>query len=414
VIPTNALVTQLQAYLNAPQQPLIQVVDAIQEIQQLFTVGEQVRAEVTGQLPSGRFAVMVKDQLLDLNLPRNTENGKAMDLRVIANSPRLTFLIQDTPAAAAAPPPTTPDAPPAQQSSKVDLSQVARFIGDLMAKGDESKTDATSQVRLAPLVSGETFDTAELAASLKQALSESGVFYESHLSAWSQGQRDIQSLLREPQGQLSSPESSPEPSRAAQVQAEETSLDNEAHATPDKGQSTQLDAGAQKLVQQEALLPAHTGAASDGDSAKAAQSSLTQGAATQSGSRTLDDMPSQIRQLVQQQLQALDQRAVSWQGIAWAGQPMQWEIQEDGHAPSETDAAEKPVWRSRVLLDLPKLGTVEAVVSLSDRRRVDLRISVASDETAERIRIESPRLQAQYDAAGLELTSQQVALAQPD
>ena len=41
---------------------------------------------------------------------------------------------------------------------------------------------------------------------LQQGLRESGLFYESHLARWFGGEYQIEDILREPQGRLSSPE----------------------------------------------------------------------------------------------------------------------------------------------------------------------------------------------------------------
>ncbi|ENH6343043.1 flagellar hook-length control protein FliK, partial [Burkholderia vietnamiensis] len=44
--------------------------------------------------------------------------------------------------------------------------------------------------------------TAALRAALAQAVSESGLFYESHLAQWLAGQRPLAALMREPQARL--------------------------------------------------------------------------------------------------------------------------------------------------------------------------------------------------------------------
>ncbi|HDR9731995.1 TPA: flagellar hook-length control protein FliK, partial [Burkholderia aenigmatica] len=43
---------------------------------------------------------------------------------------------------------------------------------------------------------------AALRAALAQAVSESGLFYESHLAQWLAGQRPLAALMREPQARL--------------------------------------------------------------------------------------------------------------------------------------------------------------------------------------------------------------------
>lgn len=386
MIPANALVTQLQSYLRPTDPQVVQVVDSIQGIQELFAIGEQVRAIVTGQLPTGRFAVLVKDQLLDLNLPRNTEEGAELDMHVVANSPRLTFLV-DRPATTEL---QAQQAPAQNTSSNVALSEAGKFLGGLLSEGaSEGEAQAAKQANSAPLVASETIDAAQLANTLKQTLAESGVFYESHLAAWAQGSLDLQSLLREPQGQLSSAprtESASKEANAEQPHAARAGLPELAAAS----------------LQEKAVLD-------DGAPAR-----FDLGLPAQASGKPLDEMPASIRQLVQQQLQTLDQRAVVWQGQAWQGQPLRWEVEEDRSGRSPDDPAAQTVWHTRLALDLPRLGSVEALVRLTNRTKVDVSFRVASSDTAERIQGETTRLRNRFDAAGLELASQQVSLAQDE
>ncbi|WP_374357532.1 flagellar hook-length control protein FliK [Chitinimonas sp.] len=398
MIPANALVAQLQAYIQAPEQPLVQAVDALQEIQQLFTVGEQVRATVTGQLDGGRFAVLVKEQLLDLNLPRNTEAGKSLQLRVLANSPRLTFLIENE----------LPQAAPAQQpkslptaSASVALSQAGQFLGELLAKSDGGDGKAPAIQGKAPLAQAGAIDSAKLAGALKQALAESGVFYESHLAGWAQGQHPLESLLREPQGQLSSgtgdqagkpvsrqTDNAEEPAPARSGLAKQ---ENASHIAADG--TTAASAGKDELSPRDKLLD-------------------VPGLPPQEHKAALQDMSSNLRQLIQQQLQTLDQRALSWHGQAWPGQAVEWELEQEAAGSQQEEPAMKPVWRSRLYLELPRLGVIEASIRLSEQKRVDVDFRVADPDTADRLRRESNLLQARFDAAGLELTSQQIALSE--
>jgi hypothetical protein len=53
-----------------------------------------------------------------------------------------------------------------------------------------------------PIMQGPPRDTAALAHVLKLAISESGLFYESHQAQWVAGQRPLEDLMREPQAPL--------------------------------------------------------------------------------------------------------------------------------------------------------------------------------------------------------------------
>ncbi|MBR8440581.1 flagellar hook-length control protein FliK, partial [Burkholderia cenocepacia] len=85
-------------------------------------------------------------------------------------------LLSDTPVPARAPAASGPAAPATPASAQASSAAAAR--------------DA-----LAPPV-------AALRAALAQAVSESGLFYESHLAQWLAGQRPLAALMREPQARL--------------------------------------------------------------------------------------------------------------------------------------------------------------------------------------------------------------------
>ena len=51
-------------------------------------------------------------------------------------------------------------------------------------------------------MSAPTADPHQLATAMKSGLSNSGLFYESHLAEWHQGQRDLNDIQQEPQASL--------------------------------------------------------------------------------------------------------------------------------------------------------------------------------------------------------------------
>lgn len=89
----------------------------------------------------------------------------------------------------------TPAAAPAMS---VAIGADARLIGSVLARGATLAAGAP----LPPGLAGGPQASPPAAATLKQALTESGVFYESHLAEWVQGDRTIDQLRHEPQGRL--------------------------------------------------------------------------------------------------------------------------------------------------------------------------------------------------------------------
>ncbi|SFZ77521.1 flagellar hook-length control protein FliK [Chitinimonas taiwanensis] len=396
MIPANALVPPLQAQVKTAETPLIQVVNAVQEVQRLFTIGEQVRAQVTGLLPNGRYAVLVKDQLLDLNLPRNTEESAAFDMQVIANSPRLTFLL---PRQLLSAPQATPNPPSPDRSSNVALSGTARFLGDLLAElagqpDQPAKANATQASATLLSSAEQVLDTRKLTETLKQAISAGGLFYESHLAEWVKGERSLEQLLKEPLAKL-----------LTQTSAEQ------AGKPADRGGAD----GASQLRQGiEARLSGLLAGRPEMEQRSEDATRQATAASLEALSQDLEPMPASARQMVQQQLQLLDQRQLAWQGQVWPGQEMRWEVEEDGANRYSEEGEQARVWRTRVQMNLPKLGSVDVLLTLYDRSRLEVGFQVVQAQTAERIRAEQGRLQLQLEAAGLALQANQVVIVAED
>ncbi|AMC33688.1 flagellar hook-length control protein FliK [Janthinobacterium sp. B9-8] len=337
MLPGTSPISLVQHYLNA--QEGVAEVTRISADDVRYTVGERVHATVAGLLPNGRFAVLIKDQLLDLNLPRNTEPGEKLDLTVVSNGPKLSFSIST----GVSPQPTLPQ--------EMALSQGARFLSALLGKGEPAK-DGVAVLAHAPLFDGAP-DTASLAGKLSQKLADSGLFYESHQAEWVNGERPLQSLLKEPQAGLGK--------------------------LPLQG----LEAKQEQAVAQS--TPASEKAA------LAPEANAT------------------LRHLVQQQLDVLEQRPIVWMGEAWPGQPLRWEVEADKERQASGGQDEAPrSWQSRLDLQLPHLGDI-GIVAVLRNGEFSLRFE-ASSETAEKIRAETTALQNRFEAAGLTLASSQVVV----
>ncbi len=349
MLPGATPISLVQHYLKA--QEGVTEVTRISADDVRYTVGERVHATVASLLPNGRFAVLIKDQLLDLNLPRNTEPGEKLDLTVVSNNPKLTFSINT----AATPQPALPQ--------EMALSQGAKFLSSLFAKGEVGKDGLASVLNQAQALFEGSPDTAKLADKLAQKLADSGLFYESHQAEWVNGERPLQALLKEPQAGLlkSSLLSAGTPSEVAEKNTAPAAI------TPKEG------------AEKAALAP---------------------------------DASATLRHLVQQQLDVLEQRPIVWNGQAWPGQPVRWEVEAENEreARSGQDEVQRS-WQSRMDLQLPNLGDVGIVAVLRNGEFV-LRFE-ASPETAEKIRAETPSLQSRFEAAGLTLVSSQVVTAEP-
>jgi len=193
----NDVLNQLQLLIKTSAPPLIEVAQSPLEEAQ-WVPGQRLTATVLASMPNGRFQVLVGDMALDMNLPRNTQPGEQVELTFISSQPRLTFaLTRDLLAAAGS-------NLPADAKPRVTLSDSVRYLGALLQKiSDQAESQAAPVSKAAPLLSTAPTDIKEFAASLRNTLSQSGLFYESHQAQWVAGERKLADLLQEPQGRLS-------------------------------------------------------------------------------------------------------------------------------------------------------------------------------------------------------------------
>lgn len=125
--------------------------------------------------------------------------------------------------------------------------------------------------------------------------------------------------------------------------------------------------------------------------------------------RTGTDLAS--AQLINLQLHAHEQARVQWQGEAWPGQKMQWDISRDAPEGGQQDGAEADeatAWRSSVRFQFPLLGDLAAHVVLQGGR-VAIQMQAGSEGSAATLRQHAARLEAALDAAGWPLSSLTIA-----
>ncbi len=257
---------------------------------------------------------------------------------------------------------------------------------------------------------------AALASALSNAVSGSGLFYESHLAQWLAGQRPLADLAGEPQQQLTrggaGAESQAASSGAAGARTAPPVASAFSAGGPAAGTSGTADASA-----------AHAAAGQFGASGASAYASL---AAGDGANRLLDPMtgldagnaagatgdaagsntaaamatvhPATLP-LVRQQLDLLATDQFRWAGEAWPGARLDWSIEPDASGTPGGDA--QMAWRTRLTLSLPSLGSVDAELVLTGSHVV-ARLS-ASGEGAARLNANGDTLRQRLLASGLEL-----------
>jgi flagellar hook-length control protein FliK len=304
-----------------------------------FEVGQKLQGTVQAQVAPNVYNVRVADQLLQMQLPAFIRSGDTITLQVASLQPRLTFTL-----AASSNPVSTPES----------LSAAARLLSSLSQQPLERSY--VRPIQNSPLWTGSQAlpDTTQLAGKLHDALSHSGLFYESHQAQWIAGTRPTTQLLLEPQNQLT---------RNLAVQ----------------------NAPVQSLLQDNAAATAQPAAPTTGDARVTATS-----------------IPDHLQPLVQQQMNALETHQVLWQGQVWQGQEMRWEVREESPR-RNAQGEQEGHWITQISLDLPKLGGVSAKLSFNGGA-LSLQFEVDDEKTRALLGNASPQLVAALTEQGIPVT----------
>lgn len=224
-----------------------------------------------------------------------------------------------------------------------DLSTVARAISAMLADLAGPARPVMGRVPLAP--QGAATVPQALARSLAMALSTSGLFYESHLAAFTAGLLPRADVELEPQARL------PMATATATARPE----------GPGPAPLAEAGAGA-----------------------------------------TAGIVHPQARAIVSQQLDLLGSGVFQWRGEAWPGVPLEWRVEEDRSPPREGDeAGAVRSWSTTLSLAMPDLGVVDVRLRLSG---TTLAAAIdGADAAASRLRERTGELQQQIEALGLDL-----------
>jgi Flagellar hook-length control protein FliK len=192
-------------------------------------------------------------------------------------------------------------------------------------------------------------DVPVLAATLAHAVTNSGLFYESHLHQFAAGTRTLAQLALEPQARMA-----------------------EARGLPFTEAKEQFDELASASISSGAVASIHPDAMS----------------------------------LVRQQLDLMAVPTFRWVGEAWPGTPMGWEIHEE---PDETQSATEKemaqrVWTTRLALTLPELGAVEVRLSFVGAA-LQLHLAAQEDATVAVLNDGGHELRQRFGALGLQLNT---------
>lgn len=248
----------------------------------------------------------------------------------------------------------------AQEPVLTHLSRTAGFLSSLLPpqeKGHPARAVIPAAVQ--PVLEEPPSYPAPLAIALQSNLQESGLFYESHLLNWYQGQYPRELLLREPQSQLA-----------------RLTVPNDARTTA--GQSSQGTTSASLQENHGQAVPALPSPGQTGPAENSASAMKALIAMTYQSSEAANPFPdrlelsdkslvaareqaapalhsSEAAKLISQQLLLLDKPSLEWSVNVWPGQTATMLIEEETTPVPEIPSS----WSTTIQLDFPTLGHME-------------------------------------------------------
>ncbi|MBI2354675.1 MAG: flagellar hook-length control protein FliK [Deltaproteobacteria bacterium] len=332
----------LQALIKGNRLALLEALNQ-QAMPMGLAPGQQLKGEVIALLGGGRFLLQVAGQSLEFSMPKGTQRGDLINLFFITDEPTPTFLMARF-----------------GRPGDSRVSETGRWLsGFLGATSEQLPAQATLGI-LRTLLAEPPAEATQVGKMLQQGLRESGLFYESHLARWFGGDYTLQDILREPQGRLSSLRLPLVPQQAG------AAADEAARAGMKNGTLEAMET----MLRRAGTAQAHEGIADQ---------------------RTLA--------LVREQLDTLQSGQIVFRGELFPGQRMEWAVAER-EARRNATGEEGRNWDTRLSLDLPKLGPVNARLILENGRiSIDLRAGNAA--SAVLLDAARPALIEQLQAAGL-------------
>ena len=421
------------------------------QLQELIP-GQRFFATLQRTLPDGTFRALVAGQQVTLALNTSAKPGDTLELVATNVSPKLvlsrlatpadgasagsarpslsqtgqliSFLLTGQPAAKPAvlsngqpflqAPPPPPGFPAGNAASAAAHTAIAQFASTQPAANAQPATAASTQqpstgaqpaapnAQLSATSAQLASASMQLAPLLRQALSQSGLFYEAHQAQWLAGKIDLAALLREPQAQSAGQPPAGSPASAGSPAAPNTTA-SPAPATDRSAGTTEAAPRTSNATAASANTAAQALARNEAPIAR------IRDATAQYTENALRNSPiaERLLPIVHQQLESLASHQYIWHGMAWPGQMFEWSIEDprgEGHAEGEDADGQ---WNTTLRLTLPRLGGVEARVQLG-AKGVALRLQVDDKPTAASLEARRDELANALEAAGVPLTGMAV------
>jgi hypothetical protein len=159
-----------------------------------FVKGQEYFARVLSKVGDTSYNVSVesidiKDAVFKVDLGTAAKAGQLLTLRFVHDNPVPTFLLISTPSNIA--------------GSTTELSTAANLISHYLKQAESD--GVTSRFQAVAVVTSSPSNPQVMAHDLKNAVSNSGLFYESHLRDLAQSNQSLAAIEQEPQNQANSP-----------------------------------------------------------------------------------------------------------------------------------------------------------------------------------------------------------------
>jgi hypothetical protein len=345
-----------------PAPPAQEITDKLSGL----VAGQRLLAEIQSLMPNGSYRALINQRNVTLALPFAAKSGDTIELEVTESDGKLTLAVVATAG--------SESGRDEDGSAATSLSRTGQLISNLLGGPRDGKGGPVALPLNGnqPISTSPPTDAQELLPLLKQAITTSGMFYESHQAEWVEGRYSKEQLLQEPQGKLAPQTPLPQLQQPSTI-----------------GDTSVISGSPADTAPVVAKTPeANTGAAQPSQAVAA-----------------------QAQSLVQQQLEAFATQNFSWQGQVWPGQQMQWEIETDNERQQSSGDDDSQKWQTRLRLTLPRLGEVEARLHVQGQQ-LTLAMRATSAETRELLRGGTATLRSQLEQAGLDLASLGVASPQ--
>jgi len=295
--------------------------------QPALTPDQQVKGEVFARLSNQVYLIRIAGEIYRTELPMPLKPGDQLLLTFRANEPRPSFTLRNTPF----------------DASPVKFSPAASWLSTVVTDTVNNRP-APLMCAPAPLSNSPPADAATLATLLRNALTHSGLFYESHLLQWYLGERVLADILKEPQARIAARRDQGKACRAPKLPLEET------------GDPTRESLG--------------LGSPGEEPEAPGVMNEMLDSAA-----------PSTIP-IIREQVAVLLSGLLRWQGEVWPGQDMEWDVARGEDGPEqETEQS----WQTGIRLQLPNLGSVNALLTFASG---EIRAALQTDSLVTKVLME--------------------------